>query len=176
MDQAVIAIVDSRPEAQRIIERLRERGVPAQNISMLLPDKSGTHDVAHETNTKAPEGAIAGVGAGGFMGGALGLLVGVGAIAIPGLGPLLVAGPLLGLLSGAATGAAVGGVTGALIGLGIPEIEAKIYEGHVRGGNLLLAIHTANADEEVRVRQVLQESAAHDIAAAGEVNPPPAVV
>src|SRR4051812_19354202 len=136
MKKAIIGMVETRDEADRAVEQLqRIADIGVQDISVLLPDQQGTRDFAHEHNTKAPEGAIAGAGAGGALGGVLGVLAGVGALAIPGVGPLIAAGPLLAALSGVAAGAAVGGLTGALIGMGVPEIEAKAYEGKLRGGN-----------------------------------------
>src|SRR6185503_3754345 len=129
-------------------------GFTPNDVSVLFPDKQGTKDFAHEHNTKAPEGAVAGAGTGGVLGGTIGLLAGIGALAIPGLGPFIAAGPLMAALSGAAAGAAVGGITGALIGLGIPEIEAKKYEGKLRGGNILLAVHVDSSEEESRVSEI----------------------
>ena len=166
MKNTVIGIVESQVQAERIVDELQTNGVAVSDISVLFPDKRGTKDFAHEHNTKAPEGAIAGVGAGGAVGGTLGLLAGIGALAIPGVGPLIAAGPLMAALSGVAAGAAVGGVTGALIGLGIPEIEAKTYDGKIRGGNILIAAHTTNGDNERRAKQVLEKNGAHDISVA----------
>jgi hypothetical protein len=168
MKNSVIGIVESQVQAERIVDELQTSGVALSDISVLLPDKRGTKDFAHEHNTKAPEGAIAGVGAGGAVGGTFGLLAGIGAIAIPGVGPLIAAGPLLAALSGAAAGAAIGGVTGALVGMGMPEIEAKTYDGKIRGGNILVAAHTADGEMEKRAKQVLEQSGAHDISVTGE--------
>jgi len=142
------------------------------DISALLPDQAGTKDFAHENNTKAPEGAVAGAGAGGVLGGTIGLLAGIGALAIPGVGPFIAAGPLLAALSGAAGGAALGGGVGALVGLGIPEIEAKRYEGKLRGGNILLAVHAESRDDQTTAKRVLQERGAHDVVVAGEASVP----
>src|SRR6186713_1298898 len=128
MKNSVVGIVQTQVEAERVVDDLQLAGIIPSQISVLLPDKRGTKDFAHEHNTKAPEGAVAGVGAGGVLGGTLGLLAGIGALAIPGVGPLIAAGPLMATLSGAAAGAAVGGVAGGLIGLGVPEFEAKSYE------------------------------------------------
>jgi hypothetical protein len=139
---------------------------------VLFPDKRGTRDFAHEHNTKAPEGAVAGVGAGGVVGGTLGLLAGIGALAIPGVGPLIAAGPLMAALSGAAAGAAVGGIAGGLIGLGIPEIEARAYEGKINGGNLLIAVHTDNSETEKRTKEIFEANKAHDISTTGEAGVP----
>ena len=123
---SVIGIVETQIQAERIVAELQQRGVTSSDISVLFPDKRGTKDFAHEHNTKAPEGAVAGVSAGGVVGGTLGLLAGIGALAIPGVGPLIAAGPLMAALSGAAAGAAVGGITGALIGLGIQIGRAHV--------------------------------------------------
>src|ERR671931_1917181 len=137
MAKAVFCIVNSEQKAVEIVEDLRAAGCSPSDISVLFPDKGGTKDFAHEQHTKAPEGAAAGAGTGGILGGALGWLVGIGTLAIPSLGPFIAAGPIMAALSGAAAGAAVGGLTGALIGMGIPEYEAKRYEGKIKEGNLL---------------------------------------
>ena len=172
MKKSVIAIVETQIQAERIVETLQQRGVSSSDISVLFPDKRGSKDFAYEHNTKAPEGAVAGVGAGGVVGGTLGLLAGIGALAIPGVGPLIAAGPLMATLSGAAAGAAVGGVAGGLIGLGVPEFEAKSYEGKVRGGNILIAVHTDNSETERRSKQIFESNGAHDIATAGDASVP----
>jgi len=172
MKKTVIGIVESRTSAEVIVDSLRAAGFDNADISALLPDKRGTKDFAHENNTKAPEGAVAGVGAGGVIGGTLGLLAGIGALAIPGVGPLIAAGPLMATLSGAAAGAAVGGVAGALIGLGIPEIEAKRYEGKLQGGNILLAVHVDDGDEEKAATRILKDSGATDVKTTGEASVP----
>lgn len=148
--------------------RLGAIGIPYSSISVLFPDQDGTRDFAHEHNTKAPEGAIAGVGAGGALGGALGALLGIGALSIPGAGALLEAGPILAALSGAAAGAALGGVAGAVVGMGIPEIEAKRYEGKIAGGNILIAVHVEDRDRRDIALSVLQRGGAHDVVAATE--------
>jgi hypothetical protein len=162
MKKAVIGIVETRAQAEAVVTTL-QRSFGLHDISVLLPDIQSTNSFAHEHHTKAPEGAAAGVGAGSMLGGTLGLLAGIGALAIPGVGPLIAAGPVLAALSGAAAGAAVGGLTGALVGLGIPEIEAKAYEGKLRGGNILVAVHTDSRDEEKAARDVLSEAGAHHI-------------
>src|SRR5262249_16905089 len=141
MATSVFCIARSREQAATIISRLKAAGFPDNDISVLLPDKEGTRDFAHEQHTKAPEGAATGAAGGGTVGGVVGLLAGIGALAIPGLGPFIAAGPIMAALSGAAVGAAVGGLTGALIGMGIPEYEAKRYEGKIVGGNALVAVH-----------------------------------
>jgi len=174
MKKAVMCIAQSRGQADSIVTRLQSSGFSNNDISVLFPDKDGTKDFAHEHNTKAPEGAVTGVGAGGVVGGTLGLLAGIGALAIPGIGPLIAAGPLLAALSGAAAGAAVGGVTGALIGMGIPEIEAKRYEGKIKGGNILISVHVESSDEDKRVTEIFKTANADDICSAGESTPPKA--
>jgi len=172
MKSSVIGIVETELQADRVVEDLQSSGVSASDISVLFPDTRGTRDFAHEHNTKAPEGAVAGVSAGGVIGGTVGLLAGIGALAIPGVGPLIAAGPLLAALSGAATGAAVGGLAGALVGLGIPEIEAKTYEGKIRGGNILIAVHTEDGETEKTAKRVFQANAAHDVSVASEARVP----
>ena len=168
MGTATIGIVESRLQAEMLLSNLRDAGVRYGDISVLLPDTGGPQDFAHERHTKAPEGAVAGAGAGGILGGTLGVLVGIGAFAIPGLGSLIAAGPLMAALSGAAAGAAVGGVTGALVGVGIPEIEAKRYEGKIRGGNILVAVHTDDSESKKKVEIIFKRGGAHDVASAAE--------
>jgi hypothetical protein len=173
MKKSVIGIVDSQANAELIVDEVqRSGGIAPGDISVLMPDKSGTRDFAHEHHTKAPEGAVAGAGAGGLVGGTIGLLAGIGALAIPGVGPLIAAGPLLAALSGAAAGATVGGVAGALIGLGIPELEAKAYEGKLQRGNILVAVHVDNDDEAKRVKSIFEQQHAHDISVTGEASVP----
>jgi hypothetical protein len=173
-NKTVIGILDDQIQAENCVTLLGGAGFPANDISVLFPDKRGTKDFAHEHSTKAPEGAVAGVAGGGAIGGAIGLLAGIGALAIPGLGPFIAAGPLMGALSGAAAGAAVGGVAGALIGMGIPEIEAKRYEGKVRGGNLLLAVHVDSSEGQKRAEEILKRAGAKDVTATTEASVPKA--
>jgi Protein of unknown function (DUF3341) len=168
MAQAVFCLVRTEAEAIRIVEQLKAAGFSHNDISVLFPDTAGTRDFAHEQHTKAPEGAAAGAGTGGVLGGTLGWLVGIGALAIPGLGPFIAAGPIMAALSGAAAGAALGGLTGALIGLGIPEYEAKRYEGKVKEGNLLISVHTEDSTERARARQIFEQAGAEDIADTAE--------
>ncbi len=172
MKNSVVGIVETQLQADSVVNELQANNVPSEDISVLFPDTRGTHDFAHEHNTKAPEGAVAGVSAGGVIGGTVGVLAGIGALAIPGLGPLIAAGPLLAALSGAAAGAAVGGLAGALVGLGIPEIEAKTYEGKIRGGNILIAVHADDAKTEKTAKRILEAHAAHDIAVTNEARVP----
>jgi hypothetical protein len=166
--KAVLGLLTTSNQAETIVTDLHQGGFAHDDISVLFPDKTGTRDFAHEQNTKAPEGAIAGVGTGGAVGGTLGLLVGLGALAIPGLGPFIAAGPILAALSGAAAGAAVGGITGALVGMGIPEIEAKQYEGKIKGGNILLSVHVETSSERARAKAILERGGAVGIVTVGE--------
>lgn len=172
MSKAVFGIASDNLQAARIVTGLRNAGFTVDDISVLLPDKDGTRDFAHEQGTKAPEGAAAGMSAGGLLGGALGLLAGIGTLAIPGLGPFIAAGPIMGALSGAAVGGAIGGLAGTLIGMGIPEYQAKRYEGKIRGGNVLVSVHTEDADEIQRAKQVLENEDAADVSVAGESTVP----
>jgi hypothetical protein len=163
MKKAVIGILESDDQAETVVAALTQNGFAPSDISVLFPDKRGTKDFAHEHNTKAPEGAVAGGSAGGLIGGTLGLLAGIGALAIPGLGVFIAAGPLMATLGGAAAGAAVGGLTGALVGMGIPEVEAKVYEGRVRGGNILIAVHVDSSEQRKRAEEILSRLGARDI-------------
>jgi hypothetical protein len=163
MKKAVIAIVETRAQAEAIVERLQAKGFGANEISVLFPDNKGTKAFAHEQHTKAPEGAAAGAGAGGVIGGTLGVLAGIGALAIPGLGPFIAAGPIMAGLSGIAAGAAVGGFTGALVGMGIPEFEAKMYETKLKAGNILISVHTEDGDDRKRAVDVFKSAGVKDV-------------
>ena len=175
MGTAVFCIVNDRPKAEAILEALRTAGFSNRDISVLLPDKEGTRDFAHEKHTKAPEGATAGATTGGVTGGVLGLLAGVGALAIPGVGPFIAAGPIMAALSGAAIGATTGGVVGGLIGLGIPEIEAKRYEGKLKSGNYLIAVHAGDGEEVDRAKEIFENDGAEDICTSSMSKTPEAV-
>ena len=170
--KAVLGLLANYSQAETVVADLRNNGFANNDISVLFPDKSGTRDFAHEQNTKAPEGAVAGAGAGGAIGGTLGLLAGIGALAIPGLGPFIAAGPILAALSGAAAGAALGGITGALIGMGIPEVEAKQYEGKIKGGNILLSVHVEDDTARTSAKKILERHGATDIVTVGEQGVP----
>jgi len=172
MAKAVLCIANSETQAEAIVNQLKNAGFSNNAISVLFPDKRGTRDFAHEHHTKAPEGATTGAGAGGVVGGALGWLAGIGALAIPGLGPFIAAGPIMAALSGAAVGAAVGVVAGALIGLGIPEYEAKRYEGKVNSGNVLISVHAEESTQIKRAKEIFEEFGAEDISVAGEASVP----
>lgn len=166
--RSVIGWIDDEGRAKHAVEALRAAGFSDADLSALFPDREGARDLVHERHTKAPEGACVGVSLGGLAGGALGLLVGTGTIAIPGLGLLIAAGPILAALSAAAAGGALGGVTGALVGLGIPEIEAKAYEGKIRSGNILLAVHAEDRARRQEAARILAAHGAHDVATIGE--------
>jgi hypothetical protein len=170
--KSVLCIATSESQAVGIVDRLKSANFSNNDISVLFPDKSGTKDFAHEQHTKAPEGAAVGGVTGGVLGGALGWLAGIGALAIPGVGPFVAAGPIMAALGGAAAGGAVGGVTGALVGLGIPEYEAKRYEGKIKAGNILISVHTDNADETKRAKEIFTDAGATDISSTGESAPP----
>ena len=165
---SVFCIVTSYPQAERIVESLKTAGFSNTDISALFPDTQGTKDFAHEKNTKAPEGAATGAGAGGLMGGAVGWLAGIGALAIPGIGPFVAAGPIMAMLGGAAVGATLGGITGALVGMGIPEYEAKRYEGKLKAGNILISVHSENSAETSRAEAIFKQAGAQDIATSSE--------
>ena len=170
--KSVFCIATSRGQADQIVNQLKTANFSNNDISVLFPDKGTTRDFAHEKNTKAPEGAVAGAGTGGVIGGALGWVAGIGALAIPGVGPFIAAGPILAALSGAAVGATVGGIAGGLIGLGIPEIEAKRYEGKIKAGNLLISVHTENSEEISRAKDIFTKAGAQDICTTGEASTP----
>jgi hypothetical protein len=170
--KSVFCLATSRTQAEQIVDRLKTANFSNNDISVLFPDKETNRDFAHEKNTKAPEGAATGAGAGGVLGGALGWLVGIGALAIPGVGPFIAAGPIMAALGGAAIGAATGGVAGGLIGLGIPELEAKRYEGKLREGNILISVHTENSEEISRAKDIFKAASAQDICVTGDASVP----
>jgi hypothetical protein len=172
MKKAVFCIVPALNQADTIVNELKTSGFSDNDISVLFPDKRGPKDFAHEHHTKAPEGAAIGAPAGGIVGGTVGLLAGIGALAIPGLGPFIAAGPLMAALSGAAVGAAAGGLTGALIGMGIPEFEAKRYENKVREGNILVSVHTEDNQARDRAKRIMERLGGKDVATAGEARAP----
>ena len=172
MSKSVFCLSDNESQAERIVDALKTAGFSNNDISVLFPDKSGTKDFAHEQHTKAPEGAATGAGTGGVLGGALGWLVGIGALAIPGVGPFIAAGPIMAALAGAGVGAAVGGLSGALIGMGIPEYEAKRYEGKIKEGNILISVHSENSDEVNRAKEIFERAGAHDISYSEEKGVP----
>jgi len=160
---AVFGLFDNRAQLEAAIDGLRTEGFRESDMSALLPDVQSTKEVAHEKHTKAPEGAAAGAATGGVLGGTLGLLAGIGALAIPGLGPFIAAGPIMATLAGAGVGGAVGTLTGALIGLGIPEYEAKRYESFLNKGGALLAVHADDNDWAKRAKTALERYGAKGI-------------
>lgn len=172
MSKSTFCIATSEAQAETIVNLLKEAGFSYNDISVLFPDKAGTRHFAHEQHTKAPEGGAVGAGAGGVVGGAMGWLAGIGALAIPGVGPLIAAGPIVAALSGAAVGAAVGGIAGALVGMGIPEYEAKRYEGRIKSGNILISVHTEHQEGSQRAGEIFERAGAEDIATANETGIP----
>jgi hypothetical protein len=165
---AVFGIYPAYTSVEKGVEALRAAGFRNSDISVLFPENSGSKDFAHEKGTKAPEGASAGAGTGAVVGGAVGWLAGIGALAIPGLGPFIAAGPIMAALAGAGVGGAVGGITGALIGMGIPEYEAKRYEGRVKNGGILLSVHSDSSEWAKRAKEILKRTGAQDISSTGE--------
>jgi hypothetical protein len=165
---AVFGLYSGRVTAERAVDTLVKAGFSNNAISVLLPNDQSTKDFAHEKHTKAPEGTTTGVATGGVVGGTLGLLAGIGALAIPGVGPFIAAGPIMGALAGLGVGGAVGGLIGALTGMGIPEYEAKRYEGRVKSGGVLLSVHCATSDLVTRAKDTLKATGAEDIASGGE--------
>jgi Protein of unknown function (DUF3341) len=165
---AVFGIYRDRAQVEEGVDALRSAGFRNSDVSVLLPDNVGTKDFAHEKGTKAPEGAATGATSGGVIGGALGWLAGIGALAIPGVGPFIAAGPIMGALAGVGVGGAVGGLLGALVGMGIPEYEAKRYEGRVKEGGILLSVHCDNSDWANRAKEILKQTGAEDISSTGE--------
>jgi hypothetical protein len=168
MKSAVLAIVSNAVQAEAVVDELRMAGFSNSDVSVLFPDMEGTHEFAHANSTKAPEGAVIGASAGGLIGGVTGWLMGLGALAIPGAGPLIAAGPIFAALGGIALGGAAGGLSGALAGLGFPEYEAKLYAGKLQDGNILIAAHTENGHETKVARDIFQRAAAHDIGVTAE--------
>src|SRR3982751_4560722 len=169
---SVFCIAKSHSQAERIVERLQSSGFGTSDISVLMPDTGGRHDFGHVKATKAPEGATTGATAGGVTGGVLGLLAGIGALAIPGVGPFIAAGPIMAALSGAAVGATTGGLVGGLVGLGIPEIEAKRYDQKLRNGNYLVAVHADESDDVDRAKDIFKNAGAEDISTVSEASAP----
>jgi hypothetical protein len=168
MSKSVFCIASSQPQVERIANALKAAGFAGDDISVLFPDTTGTRDFAHEQHTKAPEAAATGAGAGGLIGGGLGWLVGIGALAIPGVGPFIAAGPIMAALAGAAVGAAAGGLTGALVGLGMPEYEAKQYEGKIHAGNMLISVHARDGKDVAKAKEIFEREGATDISYTGE--------
>ena len=167
---AAFGIYSTRTGVEHAVDTLKSSGFRNTDISVLFPFNEGTKDFAAEKHTKAPEGATAGAGAGAVIGGSLGWLTGIGALAIPGFGPLIAAGPIVAALAGVGVGGALGGLTGALIGMGIPEYEAKRYEGRVKKGGILLSVHCDDSDWTAKAKKILEQTGAEDIASTGEAH------
>ena len=165
---AAFGIYKSVSAADIATDALVKAGFAAADVSVLLPENLGTRQIGTEKATKAPEGATAGAGTGAVLGGTLGLLAGIGALAIPGVGPFIAAGPIMAALAGIGVGGAVGGLTGALIGMGIPEYEAKRYEGRLKEGGILLSVHCDTSDQIKRAKEILKNTGAEDISSTGE--------
>src|SRR3982075_3288137 len=165
---AIFGIYKTVTQAEQAVDRLLAAGFSNNDISVLMPDSQSSKEFAHEKHTKAPEGTTTGVAAGGTIGGTLGLLAGIGALAIPGLGPFIAAGPIMGALAGLGVGGAVGGLIGALVGMGIPEYEAKRYEGRIKEGGVLLSVHCDTSEEITRAKDLLKQTGAEDISSSGE--------
>ena len=167
---AVFGVYPTHESADAAVDALRTKGFRSADISVLFPQNVGSKEFGHEKGTKSAEGAVAGGGTGAVIGGALGWLAGIGMLAIPGVGPFIAAGPIMAALAGASVGGAVGGIAGALIGMGIPEYEAKRYEGRVKDGGILLSVHTDDSDWADRAKKVLERTGATDIASASEAS------
>src|SRR5262250_3139063 len=165
---AVFGIYPTYGAVDGAVESLRASGFRNTDISVLFPENVGTKDFAHEKGTKAPEGAATGAGTGAVIGGVLGWLAGIGAIAIPGVGPFIAAGPIMGALAGVGVGGAVGGLTGSLVGVGIPEYEAKRYEGRLKKGGILVSVHCDNSEWTRRAKNILERTGAEDVSSTGE--------
>jgi hypothetical protein len=165
---AVFGIYPTYPAVDAAVEALRLAGFRNTDISVMFPENAGTKDFAHEKGTKAPEGAAAGASTGAVVGGAVGWLAGIGALAIPGLGPFIAAGPIVAALAGAGAGGTLGGLTGALVGMGIPEYEAKRYEGRVKKGGILLSVHSDNSEWTRKAKSILEGTGAEDVSSTGE--------
>jgi hypothetical protein len=165
---AAFGIYRTHAGAEQAVDALKQAGFRNTDISALLPENQGTKDFAHEKNTKAPEAAATGAGTGAVVGGTLGWLAGIGALAIPGVGPLIAAGPIVAALAGAGVGGTVGGLTGALVGMGIPEYEAKRYEGRVKEGGILLSIHCDDSKWTKKAKEILEQTGADDVSSTGE--------
>lgn len=170
MKASVYCTTKTLDQAESIVDSLKAAGFSSNDISALMPDKRTTKDFAHEHNTKAPEGATAGGVAGLGVGAALGWLAGIGALAIPGVGPLIAAGPIMGALAGGAVGGATGGVIGALIGMGIPEFEAKRYDAKIRDGNILISVHTEDGKQRDVAKEIFERHNADDISTGAEAS------
>jgi len=166
---AVFGMYRTRQDVEQTVQILKSSDFRNTDISVLFSESAGTKDFVHEKHTKVPEGTSAGAGTGAVIGGALGWLTGIGALAIPGVGPFIAAGPIVTLLAGIGAGGVIGGIAGALIGMGIPEYEAKRYEGRIKEGGILLSVHCDSSDWKKKALEILKQSGAEDIGSEGEV-------
>jgi hypothetical protein len=169
-NRVVYGMFHDRPQLEHAVDQFLAAGFRSEDISVLLPENVGTKEFAHEKHTKLPEGAASGATAGGVLGGTLGALAGIGALAIPGLGPFIAAGPIIGALAGVGAGGVVGGLVGALVGMGIPEYEAKRYEGLVKKGGILMSVHCDDSDWVTRAKELMKETGADNISSTGEAS------
>jgi hypothetical protein len=167
-NSAVFGVFSTKVQVETAVDEMKRSGFRNADISVLFPFNEGSKDFALEKGTKAPEGVAAGATSGAIIGGTLGWLAGIGVLAIPGIGPFIAAGPIMALLGGLGVGATVGGVTGALIGLGIPEYVATRYEGRIKGGCILLSVHTDDSSWTKKAKQILENNGAEDISSTGE--------
>ena len=167
-NKVVLGLYSTRRQVENAVDELKAQGFRNTDVSVLFSENVGTKDFAHEKGTKAPEGLATGATSGAVVGGALGWLAGIGALAIPGVGPLIAAGPIIGALTGVGVGGAVGGITGGLIGLGIPEYEAKRYEGRIKEGNILLSVHADDSEWVNKAERILKETGADDVSSTSE--------
>jgi len=167
---AAFGIYRDRASVENGVDELKAGGFRNTDISVLFPENTGTKDFAHEKNTKAPEGAATGAGSGAVVGGTLGWLAGIGALAIPGVGPFIAAGPIVAALAGVGVGGAVGGITGALVGMGIPEYEAKRFEGRIKDGGILLSVHCDESDWTRKAKDILERTGAEEVSSTGEAD------
>jgi len=167
---AILGIYSSYAKVESGVDALKAAGFSSRDISVLFPQSAGSKDFAHVKGTKAPEGATAGAGTGAVLGGTMGWLLGIGALAIPGLGPFIAAGPIMAALAGAGVGGTLGGITGALVGMGMPEYEAKRYEGRVKDGGILLSVHSDSSDWTKRAKHILEATGAQDISSTSETS------
>jgi hypothetical protein len=165
---AAFGLYRTQGDVEYAVDLLRAEGFRNTDISVLFPENQGTKDFAVQKNTKAPEGTATGATTGAVVGGTLGWLAGIGALAIPGVGPLIAAGPIVAALTGVGVGGAIGGIAGALVGMGIPEYEAKRYEGRLKTGGVLLSVHCDTSEEITNAKAVLKNSGAEDISSASE--------
>jgi hypothetical protein len=165
---AVFGIYSTRTQVENAVDQMISEGFRNSDVSVLFPENQGTKDFAVEKSTKAPEGTTTGVASGAVIGGTLGWLAGIGALAIPGVGPFIAAGPILGALGGLGAGGVIGGIAGALVGMGIPEYEAKRYEGRIREGGILLSVHADDSKWTKRAKEIMERTGAEDISSTGE--------